>query len=696
MESTDVGDLILCDNGENFTRTYTLFFRDADGVTWVPYRTCVQNIIVTAPALVTTCPASVSLPACSTPAAILSAYNTWKAGFAVSGGCSPVSNIASIPALPTYNCNTGINLSFNLSATDICNTTPKTCTTPSTFHVDPVGGTVPALSVTCSSPVSLPACSLQPAVQTAYNNWVAGFVVAGGCSATSNIGSIPPLPTYNCNAGVSLNFTLSATDGCNTTPITCSSTFNVAAPAIPLSITIPNATYSCTSPNTIAADYTAWLNSATFAGTCAINLTNNSSVAPPKCGGTATVTFTLHGSCGDITKIVTFTVNPPPVASFIGVPVITSVFGNAVNTGGCNWSRTRTYTATDACNNKTTCTQVFTYIVDVTPPSITCAPNKTIGCNDAVVFDAPTVSDNCGTVTLTFTDVVSGNEYTRTWIAKDGCNNSATCSQKITKNCSAAYGCSHGFWKNHGELWDQQTDFTVNNMPGQLPSTPGGTFITTTNFWTYFNLTPGSCGLPSNLTMMSALKLGGGGCNNLARQGVAALLGSAAFGNNYPYLGGNFTAIYNAIRNAFLNSCNCSVLASALDVANNNEYDANGNSVCSALGKLQSLPLQSIPASPVIIDNNISGNETALSESAFPNPYINRNFTLKINAPVSGEATIEFFTISGQKILGMKKTMTANRDETVNFKVPGLQKASIFYVVKIGKYIAKGLVLSPN
>jgi hypothetical protein len=461
-------------------------------------------------------------------------------------------------------------------------------------------------------------------------------------------------------------------------------------------------------------------------GNCAISGVSNTSTISTLTGtcGTVTETWTATDNCGRIlapvTRVITVVDNTLPVFTFCppganlscnpqsfpapgnatatdncGTPVITSVLGNAVNTGGCNWSRTRTYTATDACNNTATCTQVFTYTVDVTPPSITCAPNKTIGCNDALVFDNPTVSDNCGTVTLTFTDVVSGNEYTRTWTAKDGCNNSATCSQKITKNCSAAYGCSHGFWKNHGELWDQQTDFTVNNMPGQLPSTPGGTFITTTNFWTYFNLTPGSCGLPSNLTMMSALKLGGGGCNNLARQGVAALLGSAAFGNNYPYLGGNFTAIYNAIRNAFLNSCNCSVLATALDVANNNEYDANGNSVCSALGKLQSLPSQTIPASPVVIEN-VPDNETALSVSAFPNPYINRNFTLKINAPVSGEATIEFFTISGQKILGMKKTMTANRDETVNFKVPGLQRASIFYVVKIGKYITKGLVLSPN
>ena len=42
-------------------------------------------------------------------------------------------------------------------------------------------------------------------------------------------------------------------------------------------------------------------------------------------------------------------------------------------------------------------------------------------------------------------------------------------------------------------------------MPGSLPSTPGGTFITSTNFNAYFGITS----FPSNLTMLGATALGG-------------------------------------------------------------------------------------------------------------------------------------------------------------------------------------------
>jgi hypothetical protein len=85
-----------------------------------------------------------------------------------------------------------------------------------------------------------------------------------------------------------------------------------------------------------------------------------------------------------------------------------------------------------------------------------------------------------------------------------------------------------------------------------------------------------------------------------------------------------------------------------------------------------------------------------LNVIAFPNPYEDQNFALRINAPVSGEATIQFFTIDGQQITQMKRTIVANKDEVVNFKVPGVQKSKIAYVVTIGKYNSKGIVLSPN
>src|SRR5436190_984210 len=95
-----------------------------------------------------------------------------------------------------------------------------------------------------------------------------------------------------------------------------------------------------------------------------------------------------------------------------------------------------------------------------------------------------------------------------------------------------------------------------------------------------------------------------------------------------------------------------------------------------------------------VVRQALPANE--LNVTAFPNPYEEQNFSLRINAPVSGQATIEFFTIDGQKISEIKRTIVANRDEVVTFKVPGVQKSKIAYVVKVGKYNSKGIVLSPN
>lgn len=72
-------------------------------------------------------------------------------------------------------------------------------------------------------------------------------------------------------------------------------------------------------------------------------------------------------------------------------------------------------------------------------------------------------------------------------------------------------GCTPGFWKNHLALWP-------------APYTPGTDFDTTfgTNYFT------------PDITLRTALNLGGGGVNKLARHGTAALL-NAASGINYPY-----------------------------------------------------------------------------------------------------------------------------------------------------------------
>jgi hypothetical protein len=100
-----------------------------------------------------------------------------------------------------------------------------------------------------------------------------------------------------------------------------------------------------------------------------------------------------------------------------------------------------TWTATDACGNSVSCSQIITF-VDTIPPSITCAGPQTIECPATPAFPAPTVIDACDpNPSVTFSDAATGvcpqgYSVTRTWTATDDCGNSASCTQTITVNAA--------------------------------------------------------------------------------------------------------------------------------------------------------------------------------------------------------------------------------------------------------------------
>jgi streptogramin lyase len=122
-------------------------------------------------------------------------------------------------------------------------------------------------------------------------------------------------------------------------------------------------------------------------------------------------------------------------------PVITCAKVDTTN--GCAHTRTITYTATDNCGNSNTCTQVFTWKADTTPPTLTCATNKTVQCGTAWAFDPPMASGVCNgtnvnlTILSTATNGACPWVITRTWLATDLCGNTNTCSQTVTVNQAA-------------------------------------------------------------------------------------------------------------------------------------------------------------------------------------------------------------------------------------------------------------------
>ena len=105
----------------------------------------------------------------------------------------------------------------------------------------------------------------------------------------------------------------------------------------------------------------------------------------------------------------------------------------------CDGSRVieRTFTAVDGCGNISTHVQTISFL-DTTAPVFTATPEDlALECSDDLPVTEATASDDCGSVTVTYSDETvagdcSGNfTILRTFTAEDGCGNSTTHVQSI-------------------------------------------------------------------------------------------------------------------------------------------------------------------------------------------------------------------------------------------------------------------------
>jgi hypothetical protein len=109
----------------------------------------------------------------------------------------------------------------------------------------------------------------------------------------------------------------------------------------------------------------------------------------------------------------------------------------------------RTWTATDACSNRASCSQTITF-VDAVPPVLADVPvDASVACNAIPEPATPTATDNCdGPVVLTYaearTDGNCADCYTlvRTWTATDACGNSSSQNQVLTVTVPAPFTAS--------------------------------------------------------------------------------------------------------------------------------------------------------------------------------------------------------------------------------------------------------------
>ncbi|MEZ4961588.1 MAG: SdrD B-like domain-containing protein [Saprospiraceae bacterium] len=170
-----------------------------------------------------------------------------------------------------------------------------------------------------------------------------------------------------------------------------------------------------------------------------------------------------YGNSVSHTQVITMLDNQPPVlsgipanqtydCSVVNVPLpnVTATDNCATNPTltmtstttqlSCGYQITRTWTATDQCNNSSTGSTTMTFL-DTTKPVLVGVPaDITLSCNQPIPAPANvTATDNCdNSPGVAFNQSQSGTgciyTITRTWTALDDCGNSASASQTITVN----------------------------------------------------------------------------------------------------------------------------------------------------------------------------------------------------------------------------------------------------------------------
>ena len=245
-------------------------------------------------------------------------------------------------------------------------------------------------------------------------------------------------------------------------------------------------------PTAVCKNATVYLNANGSASVAAADVNNGSSdncspvvlsVSPAtfgcaQAGQNVPVTLTVADACGNQstcnamvsvkdttrpaimcpgTKVVDYPGNTTPTAGGAGIATATdncgatnvSITNSDVSTKSSdatlcsyyNYTITRTWTATDASGNSSTCTQLIT-VRDVTPPVALCKPATVYVDGSGNVTVVPSdvnngSSDNSGMVILTvspntFSCAQIGQNVLVTLTAKDACNNQSTCTAMVT------------------------------------------------------------------------------------------------------------------------------------------------------------------------------------------------------------------------------------------------------------------------
>jgi len=284
----------------------------------------------------------------------------------------------------------------------------------------------PPVVLTCPDDLTVDPCLTPGQINGLFSGWLAEVQWGGGCNASisdDNTGAPP-------KCGGSTTVTWTVTSDCED-DVTCSATFTVTdAPPVTLTCPDDETVASCLSQGQVNSLFSDWMDEVVWGGGCKAVLKNNNIGAPPKCGGSTTVTWRVESSCeDDVTCSATFTVTEPdPVivtypdnvhyleCTFVTQEQVNLAFDNWLAlftyTGGCDLQGyygnpeppvlcdggtiSVDFTVWDSKCYETT-TETRTFILDPdTPPTISGVPDdQIVECEGQYTFVMPEVVDAC-------------------------------------------------------------------------------------------------------------------------------------------------------------------------------------------------------------------------------------------------------------------------------------------------------------
>ena len=259
--------------------------------------------------------------------------------------------------------------------------------------------------------------------------------------------------TVNASCPITIERTYTATDDCGNSS-TCLQTIIIDDTTPP--------TITCPSDVSFECDAVGDFGMATATDNCdlVVDVTFSDVTVSDSCPITIERTYTATDDCGNsstcLQTIIIDDTTPPTVMCPADITAecgemydagmatatdncdlaVDVTFTDVTVSDSCPQIIERTYTATDDCDNTSTCVQTIT-IDDTTPPVITCPADVTAECGEEYEPGMASATDACDPVVdITFEDVTVSaacpEVFQRIYTATDDCGNSSTCVQTIT------------------------------------------------------------------------------------------------------------------------------------------------------------------------------------------------------------------------------------------------------------------------